>query len=74
MLTVVGGEEVRASSGSNVPGQNGAMRVLVVEDEKKLGERGPGWLDERGIGGRFVSLCGEIVENGCWSRAVPACI
>jgi hypothetical protein len=41
-----------------------------------LGERGPGWLDERGIGGRFVSLRGEIVENGCWSRAlrVPACI
>jgi thiamine biosynthesis lipoprotein len=40
-----------------------------------LGERGPGWLDERGIGGRFVSLRGEIVENGCWSRAlrVPAC-
>jgi thiamine biosynthesis lipoprotein len=41
-----------------------------------LGERGPDWLDERGIGGRFVSLRGEIVENGCWSRAlrVPACI
>jgi len=40
-----------------------------------LGERGPGWLDERGIGGRFVSLDGEIVENGCWSAAlrVPAC-
>ena len=39
-----------------------------------LGEGGPRWLDERGIGGRFVSLAGEVVENGCWSRAVPACI
>jgi thiamine biosynthesis lipoprotein len=41
-----------------------------------LGERGPGWLDARGISGHFVSLRGEIVENGCWSRAVgrPICI
>jgi thiamine biosynthesis lipoprotein len=41
-----------------------------------LGERGPAWLDERGIPGRFVGLDGEIVENDAWTsatRAVPAC-
>jgi FAD:protein FMN transferase len=41
-----------------------------------LGDRGPGWLDERGIAGRFVAVDGEIVENRCWSRALrkPVCI
>ncbi len=34
-----------------------------------LGERGPDWLDRRGIPGRFMTLRGEIVENGAWSRA-----
>lgn len=41
-----------------------------------LGERGPGWLDERGIPGRFVGLDGEIVENDHWAsatRAVQTC-
>jgi thiamine biosynthesis lipoprotein len=41
-----------------------------------LGERGPGWLDERGIPGRFVDVAGEIVENGAWAgatRAVHTC-
>jgi FAD:protein FMN transferase len=41
-----------------------------------FGERGPAWLDERGIPGRFVGLDGEIVENDAWTsatRAVPAC-
>jgi thiamine biosynthesis lipoprotein ApbE len=41
-----------------------------------LGERGPDWLDARGIPGRFVGLDGEIVENDAWAgatRAVPAC-
>jgi thiamine biosynthesis lipoprotein len=33
-----------------------------------LGERGPDWLDERGIPGRFVSEC-EIVENETWAGA-----
>lgn len=41
-----------------------------------LGERGPDWLDARGIAGRFVGLDGEIVENRQWHfscEAVPAC-
>jgi FAD:protein FMN transferase len=41
-----------------------------------LGERGPEWLDERGIPGRFVAIDGEIVENATWvgaSRAVQTC-
>jgi thiamine biosynthesis lipoprotein len=41
-----------------------------------LGERGPDWLDARGIPGRFVGLEGEIVENDAWAgvtRAVQPC-
>jgi FAD:protein FMN transferase len=41
-----------------------------------LGERGPAWLDERAVAGRFVRLDGEIQENGTWAgatREVPAC-
>jgi thiamine biosynthesis lipoprotein len=41
-----------------------------------LGERGPEWLDERGLPGRFLGVGGETVENQAWQRAtheVPAC-
>lgn len=41
-----------------------------------LGERGPEWLDTRGVPGRFVGIDGEIVENELWARStreVPAC-
>jgi thiamine biosynthesis lipoprotein len=41
-----------------------------------LGERGPRWLDERGIPGRFVGLDGSVVENETWASAthgVSAC-
>lgn len=41
-----------------------------------LGQRGPEWLEERGIPGRFVGLDGEVVENGTWTgatREVQAC-
>jgi thiamine biosynthesis lipoprotein len=34
-----------------------------------LGERGPEWLDARGIAARFVGQDGEIVENLAWARA-----
>ncbi len=37
-----------------------------------LGERGPGWLDERGVPGRFVGADGEIVENDAWAGATQA--
>jgi thiamine biosynthesis lipoprotein len=41
-----------------------------------LGERGPEWLDARGIPGRFVGGDEKIVENRAWasaSQAVQAC-
>jgi FAD:protein FMN transferase len=41
-----------------------------------LAERGPEWLDARGIPGRFVGLDGKIIENDAWTgatRTVPAC-
>jgi FAD:protein FMN transferase len=41
-----------------------------------LGERGPEWLDERGVAGRFVALDGTVVENDAWTgatREVAAC-
>ena len=34
-----------------------------------LGERGPEWLDARGIAGRFVGVAGEVVENDAWQGA-----
>ena len=34
-----------------------------------LGERGPEWLESRGIPGRFVSPEGDVLESACWSRA-----
>ena len=42
-----------------------------------LGDRGPEWLDARGIPGRFVALDREIVENETWAgaaRAVQPCM
>lgn len=37
-----------------------------------LGERGPAWLDARGIPGRFVGPNGEVVENHSWAAATEA--
>lgn len=37
-----------------------------------LGADGPDWLDERSLPGRFVGEDGELVENGCWLRALAA--
>ncbi len=34
------------------------------------GERGPEWLDERGIPGRFLALDGAVVENETWAGAL----
>jgi FAD:protein FMN transferase len=34
-----------------------------------LGERGPSWLDERGIPGRFVGIDGDVVDNEAWASA-----
>ncbi len=35
-----------------------------------LGERGPEWLDERGVPGRFLGRDGEVVENEAWAGSV----
>jgi thiamine biosynthesis lipoprotein len=37
-----------------------------------LGERGPDWLEARGIPGRFVGVDGELVENPAWHLATVA--
>ena len=37
-----------------------------------LGERGPAWLDARGIPARFVGPDGEVVENDSWAAATEA--
>ena len=34
------------------------------------GERGPEWLDERGVPGRFLALDGDVVENEAWAGAL----
>jgi thiamine biosynthesis lipoprotein len=42
-----------------------------------LGADGPGWLDERGLAGRFVGGGGAVHENACWraelEREAAAC-
>ena len=37
-----------------------------------LGERGPAWLEQRGLPGRFVSLDGEVTANTLWSRVAES--
>jgi thiamine biosynthesis lipoprotein ApbE len=37
-----------------------------------LGERGPEWLEERGIPARFVGVDGAIVENDAWAGSTQA--
>lgn len=37
-----------------------------------LGERGPEWLDGRGIPGRFIDVDGDVVENDAWRAATQA--
>jgi thiamine biosynthesis lipoprotein len=63
-------EQVTAS-GATCLGADVAAKVGFL-----LGERGPEWLDERGVPGRFLGVDGEIVENDAWAgatRAVQPC-
>lgn len=63
-------EQVTAS-GATCLGADVAAKVGFL-----LGERGPEWLDARGIPGRFVGAGADIVENNAWAtaiRAVHAC-
>ncbi|HZT85292.1 MAG TPA: FAD:protein FMN transferase [Gaiellaceae bacterium] len=63
-------EQVTASGATCLDADVGAKAGFL------LAERGPDWLDERGIPGRFVAAHGEVVENEAWlaaTRVVPAC-
>jgi thiamine biosynthesis lipoprotein len=39
-----------------------------------LGSNGPGWLDSRGLPGRFVTSSGEVVANRTWQRALERAV
>jgi thiamine biosynthesis lipoprotein len=39
-----------------------------------LGEEGPGWLDERGLPGRFLARAGEELVNEAWARSLSGAI
>ncbi len=63
-------EQVTASGSSCLAADVAAKTAFL------LGERGPDWLDERGVAGRFVGLDCTVVENDAWTgatREVPAC-
>jgi thiamine biosynthesis lipoprotein len=63
-------EQVTASGATCLAADVAAKVGFLLE------ERGPEWLDERGIPGRFLGLDGEVVENAAWSgatREVQAC-
>ena len=57
-------EQVTAS-GSSCLAADVSAKVAFL-----LGEDGPGWLDERGIPGRFVALDGDVVANFHWTGAL----
>jgi thiamine biosynthesis lipoprotein len=63
-------EQVTASGTSCLAADVAAKAAFL------LGDRGPEWLDERSVPGRFVGLDGSVVENETWraaTQAVPAC-
>jgi FAD:protein FMN transferase len=63
-------EQVTASGASCLDADVAAKAAFL------LGERGPEWLDARGIPGRFVGRDGTVVENDAWAgatRAVRSC-
>ena len=55
--------QVTASGSSCLAADVAAKAAFLLE------ESGPGWLDERGIPGRFVGSEGDVVENETWSAA-----
>ena len=59
-------EQVTASGASCLDADVAAKAAFL------LGERGPDWLEARGIPGRFVGVDGEIVENAAWHNATVA--
>jgi thiamine biosynthesis lipoprotein len=53
-------EAVTASGRTCVAADVAARAAFLAGDD------GPGWLDRRGIPGRFVAVCGTIAVNGSW--------
>jgi len=53
-----------------------ASRCLEADVAAKaaflLSEDGPGWLDERGLPGRFLGADGVVAANEAWKRAVSS--
>ena len=35
-----------------------------------LGDEGPAWLERRGLPGRLVDACGDVVTTAGWTRAL----
>jgi thiamine biosynthesis lipoprotein len=58
--------EVTVAAGSCLAADVAAKAAFL------LVERGPSWLDERGLPGRFVGDCGVLV-NDAWRRAERPC-
>ena len=63
-------EAVTASGGTCVAADVAARAAFLAGDD------GPGWLDRRGIPGRFVAVLGTITVNGSWAAMAgeAACI
>jgi len=58
-------EQVTASGASCLAADVAAKTAFL------LGERGPAWLDERGMAGRFVGNDGAVIVNAAWEGCVP---
>jgi thiamine biosynthesis lipoprotein len=56
---------VTVTAGSCVAADVAAKAASLLSDD------GPEWLDERLLAGRFSDADGVVVENACWSHAVP---
>jgi thiamine biosynthesis lipoprotein len=56
-------QDVTAVAGSCVAADVAAKAALLLDD------RGPAWLDQRGLPGRFLDLDGDVHVNAAWSRA-----
>jgi FAD:protein FMN transferase len=63
-------EAVTVSGGTCVAADVAARAAFLAGDD------GPGWLDRRGIPGRFVAVLGTIAVNGSWAAMAgeAACI
>jgi thiamine biosynthesis lipoprotein len=57
--------DVTVAAGSCIAADVAAKAALL------LGDRGPSWLDARGLPGRFVDHAGRVRVNDAWFDAVP---